>query len=257
MNINQHTILVTGGGSGIGFEIAKKFAEENNRVIITGRNKEKLDKAASYAPNITAITCDINDEEDVLKLMSTLQQDFPALDMVINNAGQASVYSLDTEHVNARAKAMEEMQTNYFSVIRMNELLLPLLKKQAEAAIVNVSSVVAFAPGAYLSTYAASKAAIHSYTQSLRVTLQHSGIRVFELMPPLVDTEFSKEIGGHNGIKPSVVAEELMAALKSDIYEIHVGDTAKIYALYLSSPQAAVDIMNSSLRAPAVSETQQ
>jgi uncharacterized oxidoreductase len=112
---------------------------------------------------------------------------------------------------------------------------------------VNVSSIVAFVPGASLATYSASKAALHSYTLSLRHKLaQSSDVKVFELMPPLVDTEFSKEIGGHNGIAPSVVAEALAAALEKDEYEVRVGQTEDMYRFSLSSPAEAFQAMNAS-----------
>jgi len=135
------------------------------------------------------------------------------------------------------------------SIIRVNQKLLPVLTRQESAAIVNVSSIVAYVPGVTLPTYAASKAALHSYSTSLRLSLEGSPVKVFELMPPLVDTEFSKEIGGHNGIKPSVVADELIAALANDDFEIRVGDTAKIYELYRQSPADALNVMNANRKA--------
>jgi uncharacterized oxidoreductase len=131
------------------------------------------------------------------------------------------------------------------AIVNLTEKLLPLLKAQKEAAIVNVSSIVVFAPGASLPTYAASKAALHSYTRSLGYALKDTGVKVFELMPPLVDTELSKEIGGHNGIPPLQVAEELLAGLTNDVAEIHVGGTADMYKLYLSSPEKALIALNS------------
>ena len=134
------------------------------------------------------------------------------------------------------------MLTNYLSVIRLNEKLLPILKKQAEAAIVNVSSIVAFVPGS-LATYSASKAALHSYTQSLRIALENSSIKVFELMPPLVDTQFSAPIGGNKGISPRLVAEDLLTAFANDNYEIRVGKTEDLYQLFLSSPAKALDYL--------------
>jgi uncharacterized oxidoreductase len=116
---------------------------------------------------------------------------------------------------------------------------------QAEAAIVNVSSIVAIVPGS-LSTYSASKAALHSYTQSLRIALAkaNSNVQVYELMPPLVDTEFSAPIGGKNGISAARVAAELLDGLKNDTYEIRVGNTQVIYDLYLKSPEDALMAMN-------------
>jgi uncharacterized oxidoreductase len=245
MKTTSNTILISGGSAGIGFETAKLLSEKGNQVIITGRDKVRLEQAASKLKNVTAIACDVSKESDVQHLVERLNKDFPGLNMVINNAGRALYYNLSDEKINAFEKSADEMLTNYLSVIRLNELLLPLLKKQNEAAIVNVSSIVAIAPNAFLPTYAASKAALHSYTVSLRIILEKtSNIKVFELMPPLVNTEFSKDIGGANGIQPSVVAKDLLNAFEKNQYEIHVGDTAHIYQLYLSSPAEAIKAMN-------------
>jgi uncharacterized oxidoreductase len=243
MKTTNNTILISGGSAGIGFETAKLLSEKGNTVIITGRNKERLEQAAAKLKNVTAIACDVSNKEDVQQLVKRLNSDFPALNLVINNAGRAILYNLADENANGFEKAEDEMLTNYLSVIRLNELLLPQLKKQTDAAIVNVSSVVAFVPGA-LPTYSASKAALHSYTQSLRIALAQSPVKVFELMPPLVNTELSKEIGGAKGIHPSVVAEEFFNALGNDEYEIHVGNTAHVYKIFLSSPAEALKLMH-------------
>jgi uncharacterized oxidoreductase len=245
MKTNNNTILITGGGSGIGFEIAKLFSQNDNKIIITGRNEERLQKAAARLENTTAIAADITSEEDVNQVVEKVKQDFSELNVLINNAGNASYYNLVAPEVNAYEKASEEMDTNFLSVIRLTEKLLPVLKSQESAAVVTVSSIVAFAPRKELSSYGASKAALHSYSQSLRLALEKtSGVKVFELMPPLVNTEFSKEIGGENGIAPAVVAEDLFKAFEEDTYEIHVGNTANIYKLFLSSPQMALEAMN-------------
>lgn len=244
MNITNNTILITGGSAGIGFELAKQFSAKDNHVIITGRNQERLQNAAAQLTNVTAIAADVTKEEDVTALVNRLKNEFPTLNVVINNAGSAYFYTLD-ESANAFAKAQEEILTNYLSIIRLNEALLPVLKQQASAAIVNVSSIVAFTGRHTLATYAASKAALHSYTNSLRVFLhRNTNIKVFELMPPLVNTEFSKEIGGENGIPPSAVAEDLLNSMENDHYEIHTGNTENLYQLYLSSPAEAVKYMN-------------
>jgi uncharacterized oxidoreductase len=249
MKTTQNTVLITGGSAGIGFEIAKLFSQKGNHVIITGRNKERLHKAAASLTNVTAIQCDVTSEADVDSLVSTLNKDFPNLNVLINNAGKAHLYTLEAG-ADAFTKAREEMLTNYLSVIRITEKLLPLLSKQEEAAVVNVSSIVVFAPGAALPGYAASKAALHSYSQTLRYTLgQSSAIKVFELMPPLVDTEFSQPIGGHNGIAPSVVANDLLTAMENNQYEIHVGQTENIYQLFLQSPEEAFQAMNAARQA--------
>lgn len=244
MKTTNNTILITGGSKGIGFEIAKLLSEKGNNVIITGRNEERLKQAAAKLKNVKTIVSDVTKAGDVEKLVTQISTDFPQLNMVINNAGQAFVFDITAENANGFEKAEDEMLTNYLSVIRLNEKLLPLLRKQNDAAIVNVSSVVAFVPGG-LATYSASKAALHSYTQSLRIALEkESKIKVFELMPPLVDTEFSAPIGGKNGISPTLVAEQFVAGLENDNFEIRVGQTEDIYRLYLSSPEEALKVMN-------------
>ncbi len=221
MNNTSNTILITGGTAGIGFEAAKLFSAAGNKVIITGRDKQRLDKALALLPGVTGITGDIS-KEDTEALIAAVKKDFPQLNIVVNNAGRAIVYDLTGEG-NAFENAADEMLTNYLSVIRLNEKLLPVLSAQKEAAIVNVSSVVALVPGS-LPTYSASKAALHSYTQSLRINLQRKGnVKVFELMPPLVNTEFSAAIGGANGVSPAVVAQDLLDGIAKDIYEIRTG----------------------------------
>jgi len=245
MNTTKNTILITGGSAGIGFEIAKQFSEQDNHVIILGRNEERLKQAAAKLKNVTAIVCDVTRGNDVDALVSRINKDFPHLNILINNAGNVFVYKLG-EHVNAFEKASEEMLTNYLSVISLTEKLLPVLNKQKEAAVVNVSSIVALVPGQNIPTYSASKAALHSYTQALRITLEKDGspVKVFELMPPLVNTDFSQAIGGANGIPPAEVATDLLSAISKNEYEIHVGNTANIYKLFLSSPQQALAVLN-------------
>lgn len=249
MKTSQNTVLLIGGTAGIGLEIAKQLTALDNHVIITGRNQERLDAAAASLQNVTTILSDVSKAEDVDQLVARIKVDFPQLNIVINNAGRAILYNLADPNQDAFANAEDEMLTNYLSIIRINQKLLPVLKAQRESAIVNVSSIVAYVPGVTLPTYAASKAALHSYSTSLRLSLEETAVKVFELMPPLVDTEFSKEIGGHNGIKPSVVADDLLAALANDVFEIRVGDTAKIYELFRQSPVDALNVMNANRKA--------
>ncbi|MDB5088886.1 MAG: putative oxidoreductase [Mucilaginibacter sp.] len=244
MNITGKTVLITGGGSGIGFEIAKKLSDKSNKVIITGRSEERLQKAAAQLNNVSYIPTDVNSESDVDTVVERINNEFGGLDILINNAAQAYYHRLGIDG-NTYSKAADEIQTNYLSIIRLTEKLLPLLRVSKEAAIVNVSSIVAFVPGINLATYAASKAALHSYTRALRYALAlNTGIKVFELMPPLVNTEFSSEIGGENGIPPEVVAEGLIDGFEKDEYELHIGNTADLYKLYLSSPEEALKTLN-------------
>ncbi|MCC3160404.1 SDR family NAD(P)-dependent oxidoreductase [Hymenobacter sp. 15J16-1T3B] len=250
MKTTNHTALITGGGSGIGLALAQLLSENGNRVIITGRNEQRLQQAAAQVPGATALACDVTDAAAVAGLVQRIEADFGGLSLLINNAGQASAYEL-RPGADAFRKAEAEIQTNYLAPIRLTEALLPVLQRQPEAAVVNVSSIGAFVPAAAIPTYSASKAAVHAYTQALRHTLrQHApSVRVFELMPPLVDTAFSAEIGGAHGIPPRQVAEEFLAALARDVYEIHVGQTAGFYQLFRADPAQAFAVMNSTLRA--------
>ncbi|WP_353717778.1 SDR family NAD(P)-dependent oxidoreductase [Dyadobacter sp. 676] len=245
MKTTGNTILITGGSAGIGFEFAKAFSAKGNHVIITGRNEERLRNAAAQLGNVTPIVYDVIDRDATDQLVARLETEFPELNVVINNAGKASYYLLDGEE-DAAALAGEEILTNYLAIIRLNQKLLPLLKKADEAAIVTVSSIAGLVPNHRLPTYAASKAALHSYTQSLRITLGKStNIKVFEILPPLVDTEFSAEIGGAtNGIPPKQVADDLVTAFESNTYEVLTGRTADVFSLFLSSPTAALQAMN-------------
>lgn len=245
MNITNKTILITGGGSGIGYETAKLLSEKGNKIIIVGRNAGKLQKAAAHLVNTIAITCDITSNADVDALVSKISSNYPELSVLINNAGKAFVYT-HSETAGAAYKARQEMETNYFSLVSLTEKLLPILKKQKEAAIVNVTSIVAFSPVAVIPSYSDSKAAVHSYTLSLRHTLaQDTDIKVFELMPPTVNTEFSKEIGGEqHGMPASEVADGLIQGIENDHFEIGVGLTIGFRNQFFTTEEQAFQVIN-------------
>jgi uncharacterized oxidoreductase len=242
MNTTNNIALITGGGSGIGFKTALLLAAKGNRVIITGRNKEKLEKAAAQIPGATAIVADITDAAAVDALIERIKKDFPGLNMLFNNAAHAVAYDLSA-NADAYSKASEEFNTNVLSVIRLTEKLWPLLESQPHAAIVNITSIVSMVPGLRIPTYSATKAALHSYSQSLRVALSTTNVKVFEVMPPLVDTAFAKELTGTK-MEPADVAEEIVKGISDDVYEIHVGVTAAFRQLYLQSPEAALKHLN-------------
>jgi uncharacterized oxidoreductase len=244
MKTSKNTILITGGGSGIGFETAKLLSQNDNTVIITGRNEEKLKAATQQLTHAHYIVADVTKEDEIDALVGRIEKDFPNLNVLMNNAGVVFLHKI-SESANAAAFAREEMDTNYFAVVHLTNKLLPLLKKQPEAAVINVSSIVAFAPALSMPTYSASKAALHSYTQALRFGLAHNtGVKVFELMPPLVDTEFAKDIPSDKKISPREVAEDLVQSLKTDKYEVRVALTEQLYSNFLGQPDKAVLVLN-------------
>lgn len=245
MNITNNTILITGGGSGIGLEIAKVLSPAN-KIIIVGRTKEKLDEAAKGLENVFTVQADITNEADIDRLYEEVKTTFGGINILINNAGNAYVYNL-ADAGDIYSKALAEFTTNYFAPIRLTDKFLPILKEQKEAAIVNVSSIVGLVPGSHVPTYSDSKAALHSHTRLLRYELaKNTGVKVFELMPPLVNTDFSAEIGGkENGIPASEVANDLLKSLQEDIYEIRVGNTGLVYNNYFAATEDAFATFNS------------
>jgi uncharacterized oxidoreductase len=245
MKLTKRTILITGGGSGIGLETAKLLSAKENTVLIIGRDGSKLETAAKSLKGITTFVADINDATSVKRLVEKINAQYDRLSIVINNAATTYVYR-HSETSDSFQKASEEMMTNYLSVIRLNEALLPLLTAQPDAVIVNTTSLVALAPLAAIPTYSDTKAALHSYTLSLRHTLaKNTSIRVVELMPPLVNTAFSKAIGGEsNGIPPITVAQALIDGIENNVDEIHVGQTKDFRDFYFSNPREAFNTLN-------------
>jgi uncharacterized oxidoreductase len=246
MNIQNKTALVTGAGSGIGYAIAQLLKENGNNVIIAGRNAAKIKRAGDVL-GVPALVCDLSKESDIRALVEKVKTEYPDLSVLVNNAGVANLYKLG-ENAGAFEKASYEFQVNYFGPILLTELLLPLLKRKAEAAIVNITSNVTFHPIVVLPTYSDTKAALHSHTVALRLGLANdTGVKVFEVMPSLVDTEATKDMGGANGIQPREVAEDLIAGIQNNEYEIYVGETAQQRAAYFKNPVEAIANFNKGL----------
>jgi uncharacterized oxidoreductase len=232
MKTSSNTVFISGGSAGIGLAIAKKLSAAGNKVIINGRNEERLQNALKELDNVVAIQGDLSIEAERIRIAGELATEHPELNMIINNAGAAFLNDLSDSNNNAAEKAYQEMNTNYISVIHFTSLVLPQLLQQQEAAVVNISSIAAYRSNKYLPTYSASKAALHSYTQGLRDTFaENEKLNIYEVYPPLVNTEFSAEIGGANGIPASQVADDFLAALELNQFEVPVGDTKKIHAM--------------------------
>ncbi|HWT65995.1 MAG TPA: SDR family oxidoreductase [Terracidiphilus sp.] len=188
MNPKGNTILVTGGGSGIGRGLAEALHAEGNHVIIAGRRQSVLEAAAADNPGMQWLTVDMESAEGIKAFAAGLTKRFPALNVVINNAGIMRPEKLTDEPVDlANAEAI--IATNLLGPIRLTAALLPHLQKQAQATVINVSSGLAFVPLMLTPTYCATKAAIHSYTQSLRYQLRTTGVEVLEIIPPYVQTD--------------------------------------------------------------------
>ncbi len=226
MNLTTNTILITGGASGIGFALARLLSERGNRVIICGRSADALLQAKAAVPGLITRVCDISDDTSRQAMAGWLNTAYPELNMLINNAGVQYRRTLGEDH--ALENLEQEVAINFTGPVRLIGELLPQLKRQPRAVIVNVSSALAFAPLAGVPIYCATKAAIHSYTLSLRHQLKTTGIRVVEIAPPIVDTGLGGEgrIAGTSQ-QPMMSTEDFAAAvlvqLESDPDEVLIG----------------------------------
>ena len=218
MKTTDNTILITGGGSGIGRGLAEAFHALGNPVVISGRTQKSLDEVTAANPGIESLTFDGADPESIKTFAARLTKEFPKLNVLFNNAGMMRSENL----LNAGAgqqldDAEATITTNLLGPIRLTAALLPHLQKQLEATIVNVSSGLAFVPLAMTPTYCATKAAIHSYTESLRYQLKDTKIEVKELIPPYVATTLmgERQASDPNAMPLDAFIEEVMAIFKT------------------------------------------
>jgi len=190
MQISGNTILITGGTSGIGRALAEAFHARGNQVIIVGRRQALLVEVTAAHPGMQSAVLDTRDAQAIKTFSEQVRRDFPALNVVIHNAGVQRFESLKEGRLDA---AEATVATNLLGPIRLNAALLPHLLNQPRAAVMTVSSGLAFVPLAATPTYVATKAAIHAYTEALRVQLRGSAVQVIELVPPYVQTELKGE----------------------------------------------------------------
>ena len=203
MKQSNQTVLITGGGSGIGLALAQKFLANDNTVIITGRNLAKLEKVKQENPKIHIYQSDVTDDADVRKLADDIQQKFGGIDVLVNNAGIMNLIDAGNES-NDLHKQMQEIEINYNSPIRLFYYFLPQLKNSENAALVNVSSGLAYVPFAQAPVYSGTKSALHFWTLGIRPQLKPHGIKVIELLPPVVDTPLAHgaDIAEDDNLKP-------------------------------------------------------
>jgi uncharacterized oxidoreductase len=198
MNATGNTILITGGGSGIGRGLAEGFHKLGNQVVIAGRRRSALDETTAANPGMKAAVLDIEDPASIREFAAKLSRDFPALNVVVHNAGVMRPENLLDQPADlADAEAM--IATNLLGPIRLTAALLPLLRRQQRSTLMTVSSGLAFVPLAMTPTYCATKAAVHSYTQSLRYQLKGTTTEVIEIIPPYVQTHL---MGPHQAEDP-------------------------------------------------------
>lgn len=221
MDLGSSTVLVTGGASGIGLALAERFLRAGARVVVCGRREEKLREVKERHPDVVTRACDLAEESGRVSLFEWAVAEFPALNVLVNNAGvQRRVRLAGREEW---PQTRREIAVNFDAPVHLSTLFLPHLLKQRGAAVVNVTSGLAFVPLAGVPVYCATKAALRSFTLSLRRQLAGSAVSVVEIIPPAVDTDLGGP-GLHTfGVPLDEFADAAFGRLRAGELEIAYG----------------------------------
>lgn len=240
MRLHNNKILITGGSKGIGLAMAKEFLLHNNKVIITGRNEEDLQKVKNTYPDIFIFKCDLSKQEDIDQLTLYIENEHADLKILVNNAGIQYNYHFEEEE-QLLSKIDYETSVNLIAPIKLVALLLPILNKNSNSAIVNVSSGLAIVPKKEAPVYCSNKAGLHIFSKSLRYQLKNT--KVFEVIPSLVDTNMTRG-RGKGKISPEKLAKEFIVAFQKNKYEINIGKVKLLRLINRIYPKLADRIIN-------------
>ncbi len=226
MELSGNTILITGGASGIGLAFAENFLKAGNKVIVVGRQENKLAVAKDKFPDLYTKVCDVSKEEERIRLYEWITENFPDLNVLVNNAGiQQRVNLLNAK--NDWGYYQNEIAINVEGPIHLSMLFIPHLMKQQQATILNVTSGLAIQPGVWVPIYSATKAAMHSFTVTLRQQLENTNVEVIEVLPPAVNTDLGG-VGLHTfGAPLNDFIQAIFEGLKNNQLEIGYGGTEK------------------------------
>jgi uncharacterized oxidoreductase len=240
MKLEKRTVLITGGTSGIGLELAAQLLQRDNTVIVTGRDQEKLDATKRALPGVHTVNSDVSDPGAIAALHGKVMAEFPALDTLINNAG--IMRNLNLSQDRDLNDVTREIEINLSGPVRMVQQFLPHLLTRDSALIVNVSSGLAFIPFPMSPIYSATKAGIHAFTQCLRVQLDGTPVTVIELAPPAVETpllrgEFAQDMKDQKGMDVRILASRAISGIEAGKLEIRPGLSNVLKAMSRLAPQ--------------------
>jgi len=243
--LSDKIALITGGSSGLGFELAKQMVTQQSTVIICGRSQEKLDKAKKEVPQLVTIKCDITKPGDREALYKVISEKYKGFNLLVNNAGITKRYLFEKSE-KAEDYIREVWETNYLAPVMLAMLFLPLLIKN-KGTVVNVTSALAYIPLSVEPDYCATKAALHSMTQSMRVRFSKVGVKVVEIFYSAVDTPFQDGHAPAIAIKPDIAARAALKGLYKGKEEIRVKMAGIMYFMSRLIPKKAVSILNGSI----------
>ncbi len=244
MNVKGNKIIITGASRGIGLAMLKKFHELDNQIIAVARNQTALTDLAKKFKGITTICSDLSDESAVRELVQEIAKHHRDVNTLINNAGvQVNFYdSRFSEEPERLSQIKDEIQINLSTPIALAHGLIPLLIKNNNASIINVSSGLAFAPKKSAPVYCGTKAGIHIFSKALRYQYEDSNLSVFEIIPPLVETDMTQG-RGTGKITAEKLVNEFITAYKKDRFEVNIGKTKLLRFIQRISPRIADNIL--------------
>lgn len=248
MKLSGQTVLVTGGGSGIGLALAQSFLQNGSQVIVCGRNVSRLEEAQKNNPGLHIAECDVTNDEQVQALLKKCNDEFDGINILINNAGIAHFDNMLEASRTLEDKFLE-IDINLNGSIRMAHYFLPGMLKKSEAAIINISSGLAFVPLAAQPIYSATKAAIHAWTLSMRIQLADHSLKVFELMPPAVDTPMVKDLTSFPKMPLNELAAAFTKAFSKNKLEITPGQSKQLKVMRRMAPNFILKMLNQQTKA--------
>ena len=237
METSGNTVLITGGATGIGLALAKEFLSRGNKVVICDLKREKLAAAKKQLPGIGAIPCDVNSPQDRQKLLKTVDRQFPKMNILVNNAGVVFWHNFLAPRPDLPRRIRLEIETNLAAPIELTRLFLPRLLKQEGACLMNLTSGLAYVPLAAEPVYCATKAGLHSFSQSMRYQLKDTKVKVVEVLSSWVDTEMARKVDTKK-ISVERVARETLEGLAAGKEEIHIGSIGPLYFMFRLAPHA-------------------
>lgn len=250
MKTTGNTILITGGATGIGFALAEAFLKEDNEVILCGRRQRKLREAKRKLSQVHIKRIDVSNETGRQKLLRWAKSDFSDLNILVNNAGIQRQHDFTSPRIMRPPSVKDdEVAVNLVAPIRLCALFTPTLSRKKKAAIVNISSGLAFVPIATMPIYCATKAALHSFTISLRHQLRSINVQVFEAAPPATDTELDHTFAGerehaYRGISAQEVASAILDGMRMDNGQIIIGQAQGLYDASRQNPSTIFKRLN-------------
>jgi uncharacterized oxidoreductase len=225
--------------------MARAFLDEGNRVVISGRDPDKLEKARITHPGLETIICDVTNTDDVRRAAAT----FADTTILINNAGIGRVYDLLGDGISL-VEVEREIETNFTGMVRATSLFLPQLLQQSEAALVTVSSALALVPLPAMPVYSATKSAVHAFSIALRHQLRDTNVNVVDVLPTYVDTAFARDIITDK-LAPDAVAHAVIEGIRTGTGQIYVGRAKALYRLNRIAPSLAQRVVIKSMRPTA------